>query len=193
MGKEISQLAEINQWEAYNHAEQVKLWLHDIVDEEIVPGLLTIDTLFKSIDMTFEITGITGITQRISNLENWQTEHNSYGELPPHGESFYQQSYIDDLESRIEDIENNPTLFVNVGEIRIIPGGTAYMSVLPEPGKWQKCNGGTASRTFAADLFALIGTTYGDGDGSTTFNLPDFTGTLPADIEAWIYTGVSPG
>ena len=35
------------------------------------------------------------------------------------------------------------------------------------------CNGGTISRTSYADLFAAIGTTYGAGDGSTTFNLPN--------------------
>ena len=41
------------------------------------------------------------------------------------------------------------------------------------PAGWLKCDGSTASRTTYADLFALVGTTYGAGDGSTTFNLPD--------------------
>ena len=36
------------------------------------------------------------------------------------------------------------------------------------------CNGSAVSRTTYADLFALLGTTFGEGDGSTTFNLPDF-------------------
>lgn len=36
------------------------------------------------------------------------------------------------------------------------------------------CKGGAVSRTTYADLFALLGTTFGEGDGSTTFNLPDF-------------------
>ncbi len=35
------------------------------------------------------------------------------------------------------------------------------------------CNGGAVSRTTYADLFAVIGTSFGAGDGSTTFNLPD--------------------
>lgn len=36
------------------------------------------------------------------------------------------------------------------------------------------CNGAAVSRTTYADLFALLGTAFGKGDGSTTFNLPDF-------------------
>ena len=37
------------------------------------------------------------------------------------------------------------------------------------------CNGGAISRTTYSELFAVIGTTYGSGDGSTTFNLPNLT------------------
>jgi len=41
----------------------------------------------------------------------------------------------------------------------------------PPPG-WLMTDGSAVSRTTYADLFAVIGTTYGSGDGSTTFNLP---------------------
>lgn len=41
------------------------------------------------------------------------------------------------------------------------------------PPMWKMCNGQALNRTEYADLFAVIGTTYGTGDGSTTFNLPD--------------------
>ncbi len=43
-------------------------------------------------------------------------------------------------------------------------------------GGWLLCNGTAVSRTTYADLFALIGTAFGVGDGSTTFNLPDCRG-----------------
>ena len=43
------------------------------------------------------------------------------------------------------------------------------------PSGYLACNGGAISRTTYADLFAVIGTTYGRGDGSTTFNLPNLT------------------
>lgn len=47
------------------------------------------------------------------------------------------------------------------------------------PTNWLECNGQAISRTTYADLFAAIGTTFGPGDGSTTFNLPDLCGRIP--------------
>ena len=44
------------------------------------------------------------------------------------------------------------------------------------PNGYLMCDGAAVSRTTYADLFAEIGTTYGSGDGATTFNLPDFRG-----------------
>jgi len=44
------------------------------------------------------------------------------------------------------------------------------------PSGWLECAGTAVSRTTYAALFAAIGTTWGSGDGSTTFNLPDFRG-----------------
>jgi phage-related tail fiber protein len=41
------------------------------------------------------------------------------------------------------------------------------------------CDGSAVSRTTYANLFAAIGTTFGVGDGSTTFNIPDFVGAVP--------------
>lgn len=43
------------------------------------------------------------------------------------------------------------------------------------PAGYLPCNGSAISRETYADLFAVIGTTYGSGDGSTTFNLPNLT------------------
>lgn len=44
------------------------------------------------------------------------------------------------------------------------------------PAGWLKANGQAVSRTTYAALFTLFGTTYGAGDGTTTFNLPDLRG-----------------
>ncbi len=41
---------------------------------------------------------------------------------------------------------------------------------------WLLCNGAAISRTTYADLFATIGTTFGAGNGTTTFNIPDLRG-----------------
>lgn len=56
-----------------------------------------------------------------------------------------------------------------VGSILDYAGATA-------PSGWLICDGGAVSRTTYAALFAVIGTTFGAGDGSTTFNLPDLRG-----------------
>lgn len=65
------------------------------------------------------------------------------------------------------------------GEAKIA-GAVPTGSILPYGGStaptgWLLCNGGAISRTTYADLFAVIGTTYGAGDGSTTFNLPNLS------------------
>lgn len=46
------------------------------------------------------------------------------------------------------------------------------------PTGWLICDGSAISRTIYSELFSVIGTTYGTGDGSTTFNLPDYRGKI---------------
>ena len=56
-----------------------------------------------------------------------------------------------------------------IGTITAYGGSTA-------PSGWLMCNGAAVSREKYSLLFDVIGTIYGDGDGSTTFNLPDMSG-----------------
>lgn len=62
---------------------------------------------------------------------------------------------------------------------------------------WLLCDGQAVSRTDYAVLFALIGTNFGTGDGSTTFNVPDYRGKflrgLGGDSAADIYTTQAEG
>lgn len=51
------------------------------------------------------------------------------------------------------------------------------------PAGWLLCYGQPISRTTYAALFAAIGTTYGAGDGSTTFNIPDMRGRVAAGVD----------
>jgi len=64
-------------------------------------------------------------------------------------------------------------------------------------GNWLLCDGSAVSRTTYADLFALIGDNFGSGDGSTTFNLPDYRGKflrgLGGDSAADVYTTQAEG
>lgn len=47
------------------------------------------------------------------------------------------------------------------------------------------CDGRAISRAEYAELFAVIGTTYGDGDGKETFNVPDWQGLSQRRILPW--------
>jgi microcystin-dependent protein len=58
-----------------------------------------------------------------------------------------------------------------------VPSGSIIWTASPTaPTGYLKANGAAVSRTTYADLFTAIGTLYGAGDGSTTFNLPDMRG-----------------
>ena len=69
------------------------------------------------------------------------------------------------------------------GDTSRIAGGTLYADApigailafggATAPAGWMICNGAAISRTTYAALFAAIGTAFGAGDGSTTFNIPD--------------------
>ena len=74
-----------------------------------------------------------------------------------------------------------PQIYIN--KAPVWPAG-AVMSFAMEdaPAGWLKCNGDEVSRTEYAALFAAIGTVYGKGDDSTTFNLPDLRGEF---IRGW--------
>ena len=57
-------------------------------------------------------------------------------------------------------------------------GSTMRWKTSSIPAGWLACNGAAISRTVYAALFTLLGTTYGAGDGSSTFNLPNSTDRL---------------
>lgn len=58
-------------------------------------------------------------------------------------------------------------------------GAVTFFARNSAPAGWLKANGAAVSRTTYAALFSAIGTTFGAGDGSTTFNLPDLRGEFP--------------
>lgn len=59
------------------------------------------------------------------------------------------------------------------------PGAMLMWLTDTAPTGWLLCYGQAVSRETYATLFAVIGTTFGTGDGSTTFNLPDLRGRIP--------------
>ena len=57
-----------------------------------------------------------------------------------------------------------------------LTGAVAFFPLASPPIGWIKADGSAISRTTYSDLFSVIGTTHGPGDGSTTFNVPDLRG-----------------
>jgi microcystin-dependent protein len=99
----------------------------------------------------------------------------------------YPQVIADELEDLIAAIRNVfykehnedgshiisvPSSLVPVGSITMWSGASA-------PEKWLLCDGTQVSRVTYKSLFDICGTTYGIGDGSTTFNLPDMRQKFP--------------
>lgn len=70
---------------------------------------------------------------------------------------------------------------VPTGSITAFGGSSA-------PGGWLTCDGSAVSRTTYASLFSVISTTYGTGDGSTTFNLPDLRSRTPIGTGAGAFS-----
>ncbi len=62
--------------------------------------------------------------------------------------------------------------YLPVGSVSVYAGQTA-------PSGWLLCDGSAVSRTTYARLYSIIGTLYGSGNGSTTFNLPSLQDRLP--------------
>lgn len=97
-----------------------------------------------------------------------------------------------------DDINNDPNFATNInnalsainhsllelknGSTTDFTGAIMAFAMPMLPVGWLECNGAEISRMTYSSLFNLIGTTYGNGDGSTTFNLPDLRGEF---IRGW--------
>ena len=72
---------------------------------------------------------------------------------------------VDDVAGSIAKVESIPT------------GAMIYTPLDKQPSEyWIKCDGRAVSRSAYPALFAYLGTEFGSGDGSTTFNMPDYRG-----------------
>lgn len=97
-------------------------------------------------------------------------------------------TFADEMELKLEgDVEENRASrdldnLTDAGKAAIMSYGIPVGITLPFagagdiPAGFLLCNGAAVSRMTYANLYSAIGTTYGAGDGSTTFNLPDFRG-----------------
>jgi microcystin-dependent protein len=84
---------------------------------------------------------------------------------------------LEGLERRLSSLDRGSSAGVGGGFLPT--GGVSMFAGATAPDGWLLCDGTAVSRTTYARLYGVIGTTYGSGDGSTTFNLPDLRGRAP--------------
>lgn len=84
---------------------------------------------------------------------------------------------------RVHRLSNSEWMVWKESAVEICPPGMiAAWGVNAQPYGWLECNGSAISKTLYARLFDQIGTTFGVGNGTTTFNIPDMRGEF---IRGW--------
>ena len=120
-----------------------------------------VDNLTITTNANDEIQTVAAINQNSGILKFWKGSKTEYDNLPSH-----------DPDTQYTVTGDNTAGMMPAGSI--IPfAGTNI------PDGYLLCDGSVISRTTYADLFAAIGTVYGAGDGSTTFNVPNLFDRMP--------------
>lgn len=87
---------------------------------------------------------------------------------------------IEDINARLaQTVTDLAATIASLG----LTGAVSMFAQTTAPAGWLKANGAAISRTTYAALFAVIGTSYGAGDGTTTFNLPDPRGMFTRALD----------
>jgi len=153
-------------------------------------GLSSAAVIRQDLSASVNITGLQGgadgrivILMNISSAYNMTLKNASASSSAASRFSIWQDAVIEPGQSatliydatasrwKAISIPSNP----NVGEVVWFAASAAPIGTL-------ECDGSAVSRTTYTNLFAVVGTTYGTGDGSTTFNLPDLRGEF---IRGW--------
>ena len=121
-----------------------------------------------SVVQTRVITGVPAGTTNLNAVSGYETQTGlALARIDrPSGTATVTQAQIIDLRTS--------ALPSQVGDLKPFAGSTVNISQ-----NWEVCDGAAISRTAYPELFAMIGTTFGAGNGSTTFNKPDLRGRTP--------------
>lgn len=101
-------------------------------------------------------------------------------------------SDVNSLTGEVTDVKNQATatqqdlidLLASISNLVVPVGAYSYFAKDSAPEGWLLCDGSAVSRTTYANLFAYLGESFGVGDGSTTFNLPDSRTRVLAGLDA---------
>lgn len=163
---------------------------------------IKVDELLDALDLSdiSETTTLKHFTATLlTKLNEIEDNANNYSHPSTHDASMITESTTKRFVSDTEKASWNAKLDASSG----VPIGTVIDFASPTaPAGYLKCNGALISRSAYSALFSVIGTTYGDGDGSTTFALQDRRGLFPrgwdngrgidvVDIASWSYSGTT--
>lgn len=86
---------------------------------------------------------------------------------------------VNDAPTTGDHLTNKTYVDAQIAARGVLTGEVKMWATSTAPTGYLECDGTAVSRTTYAALFAVIGTVWGTGDGSTTFNLPDMRGEFP--------------
>ena len=158
--------------------------------------IITDTTDYPALTQTDIVNNNSGVYQY--SLARFQTSTNGISNFVDERTFLDFDSIYDKIESIIENIEDGSiyALKADVEEefenlITVPIGGGLDFFGSTAPDKYLFADGSAVSRTEYSELFAVIGTRYGSGDGSTTFNLPDKRERVTVGYKAGSTNGTS--
>lgn len=121
---------------------------------------------------------------RVSATEEGWLAGATIGDIAGYDPEDVMESRLTGVEQRVSGLERNTSADIAAMLDALIPAGTIMPTArAAAPSGWMLCQGQAVSRSTYAGLFAAIGTAYGAGNGSTTFNLPNLRGRTPVGLD----------
>jgi microcystin-dependent protein len=152
----------------------------------VTPSITFYDSLGGS------ITNYKGTPQSLSRYSGYKIC--AYALKPPGGTEYMQVNFEVSTSSLSKPVgllidrvdvssQASPSSNTDVA-VASFTGMLSHFATIKAPPGWLECNGAAVSRTTYSSLFAAIGTTYGVGNGTTTFNLPELRGEFLRGLDS---------
>jgi len=151
-----------------------------LTNKTLTSPVVTGGTLNGGVALTVDSTelnkldGVTATTAEINKLAGLTATTAELNKLTGATPTVEEINFVDGVTSSIQTQLNTNTPVATI----VMYGAAAA------PTGWLLCDGAAVSRTTYATLFGVIGTDYGVGDNTTTFNLPDLKGRVPVGYGA---------